>query len=195
MGNHTFIFLALQDKETWKILNLINWKSVNTCAIFCGGNILFFTSFQVYHFFHILQTFLHMDNWSDRLSVLWKGPGWIPGKPRLGDPKDIPRVRHLKFNRFFLFIEEKGSCLLLKVDGIIKLYNLAILWWRHVHVAFFSWLLQIEHPVTQYDSKLPRWGNLYVLMHFTLIVIVHGSFQRNRNVRYLLFNRYQWKAY
>jgi hypothetical protein len=26
--------------------------------------------------------------------VLIKGPGWSPGKPRLGDPADIPQVGH-----------------------------------------------------------------------------------------------------
>ena len=26
------------------------------------------------------------------MSVLFKGPGWTPGKPRLGDPADLPEV-------------------------------------------------------------------------------------------------------
>lgn len=27
-----------------------------------------------------------------QLSVLFKGPGWTPGMPRLGDPADLPEV-------------------------------------------------------------------------------------------------------
>ena len=27
-----------------------------------------------------------------QIFVLIKGPGWTPGKPRLGDPADIPEV-------------------------------------------------------------------------------------------------------
>ena len=26
------------------------------------------------------------------MSVLFKGPGWTPGMPRLGDPADLPEV-------------------------------------------------------------------------------------------------------
>ena len=35
-----------------------------------------------------------------QLSVILKGPGWTPGKPRLGDPGDIPEV----CNEFALFV-------------------------------------------------------------------------------------------
>ncbi|ODM94028.1 Alkylglycerol monooxygenase, partial [Orchesella cincta] len=30
------------------------------------------------------------NNWGDKLSVLLKGPGWSPGKPRLGDLNEVP---------------------------------------------------------------------------------------------------------
>ena len=31
------------------------------------------------------EEFWKMNSWSDKLSVLFKGPGWRPGLPRLGD--------------------------------------------------------------------------------------------------------------
>ncbi|CAL8095153.1 unnamed protein product [Orchesella dallaii] len=30
------------------------------------------------------------DSWNDKLGVLFKGPGWSPGKPRLGDLNEVP---------------------------------------------------------------------------------------------------------
>jgi alkylglycerol monooxygenase len=44
-----------------------------------------------------MQFFYYPKIWSrmgehDKLSVILKGPGWTPGKPRLGDPNDVPEV-------------------------------------------------------------------------------------------------------
>ncbi|KAK7480947.1 hypothetical protein BaRGS_00027762, partial [Batillaria attramentaria] len=43
---------------------------------------------------HIIKTFRQMDNWGDKLSVVFKGPGWEPGKPRLGNREDLPQVEY-----------------------------------------------------------------------------------------------------
>jgi hypothetical protein len=32
------------------------------------------------------------DNWTDRIYCFIKGPGWEPGKPRLGVYEEIPQV-------------------------------------------------------------------------------------------------------
>ena len=32
------------------------------------------------------------DNWKDRIYTFIMGPGWEPGKPRLGNYKEIPKV-------------------------------------------------------------------------------------------------------
>ena len=32
------------------------------------------------------------DNWTDRIYCFIKGPGWEPGKPRLGNYEEIPQV-------------------------------------------------------------------------------------------------------
>ena len=50
---------------------------------------------QFCHFKHIARTFWQMEGWGNKLSVIFKGPGWAPGKPRLGLPEDIPEVSHL----------------------------------------------------------------------------------------------------
>lgn len=38
----------------------------------------------------VFKKFMSMDNWQDRMSALLKGPGWSPGKPRLGLISDVP---------------------------------------------------------------------------------------------------------
>lgn len=47
---------------------------------------------QACHFTHIWKTFWETPGTMNKLSVIFKGPGWTPGKPRLGDPGDIPEV-------------------------------------------------------------------------------------------------------
>ncbi len=38
-----------------------------------------------------------MKTWQDKLSALFKGPGWMPGLPRLGDDK-FPEVSTVSLN-------------------------------------------------------------------------------------------------
>lgn len=47
---------------------------------------------QIGHFKHIYQRFNEEKNLTDKLSTVFKGPGWEKGKPRLGDINDIPEV-------------------------------------------------------------------------------------------------------
>ncbi|PVD35948.1 hypothetical protein C0Q70_02917 [Pomacea canaliculata] len=47
---------------------------------------------QVCHFLHIGRMMCSMNTWQDKLSVIWKGPGWMPGKPRLGLYEDLPQI-------------------------------------------------------------------------------------------------------
>ncbi|KAL9988521.1 hypothetical protein ACROYT_G002976 [Oculina patagonica] len=77
---------------------------------------------QFFHFSHIWKTFRETPGIKDKLSVLLKGPGWTPEKPRLGDPADLP---------------------------------------------------EIEYPIQKYDSSLSYWGNLYVLVHFTVAIVAY----------------------
>jgi len=47
---------------------------------------------QIHHYVHILNMLCSLPGFWNKVSVLLKGPGWSPGKPRLGDIKDIPEV-------------------------------------------------------------------------------------------------------
>ncbi|CAH1251063.1 AGMO [Branchiostoma lanceolatum] len=49
---------------------------------------------QLCHYIHIWKTFWATPGLTNKLSVLWKGPGWAPGKPRLGCIEDIPKVKY-----------------------------------------------------------------------------------------------------
>ncbi|XP_078317523.1 alkylglycerol monooxygenase-like isoform X1 [Crassostrea virginica] len=42
---------------------------------------------------YMIERFMEMDGWKNKLNVLFCGPGWGPGKPRTGDIKDIPVVK------------------------------------------------------------------------------------------------------
>uniref|UniRef100_T1IHS5 Alkylglycerol monooxygenase n=1 Tax=Strigamia maritima TaxID=126957 RepID=T1IHS5_STRMM len=47
---------------------------------------------QFCHFQHIWKQFWSINGWKHKLWVIFKGPGWAPGKPRLGLIEDIPDV-------------------------------------------------------------------------------------------------------
>ncbi|NXN91851.1 ALKMO monooxygenase, partial [Rhinopomastus cyanomelas] len=47
---------------------------------------------QVRPLTHIWRTFWATPGFWNKLSVIFKGPGWGPGKPRLGLPEEIPAV-------------------------------------------------------------------------------------------------------
>ena len=49
---------------------------------------------QLHSLLHIARRLRSMEGGlGARLSFLLKGPGWSPGKPRMGCPEDIPEVR------------------------------------------------------------------------------------------------------
>ncbi|XP_073485624.1 alkylglycerol monooxygenase [Aquarana catesbeiana] len=47
---------------------------------------------QLQHLIYIWKTFWSTPGFSNKLSVIFKGPGWGPGKPRLGLPEELPKV-------------------------------------------------------------------------------------------------------
>ncbi|XP_029444863.1 alkylglycerol monooxygenase isoform X2 [Rhinatrema bivittatum] len=55
---------------------------------------------QLHHLFYIWSTFWDTPGICNKLSVVFKGPGWGPGKPRLGLPEEIPLVtgKELPYN-------------------------------------------------------------------------------------------------
>lgn len=51
---------------------------------------------QVCMYWHLLLRFLRIDGLANKVSVLLKGPGWAPGKPRLGINSEIPEIKGTK---------------------------------------------------------------------------------------------------
>ena len=45
---------------------------------------------QLFYFGKIIEKACSMENWLDRLSAVFKGPGWYPGTGRLGDYTMVP---------------------------------------------------------------------------------------------------------
>lgn len=42
---------------------------------------------------YIIEQFFKVEGWQNKLAVLWKGPGWAPGLPRLGSD-DFPPITY-----------------------------------------------------------------------------------------------------
>jgi len=64
------------------------------CAMY-GLNTLsssFLSPLKFLYYPYLWQRFWEAEGISNKLSVIFKGPGWTPGKPRLGDIADIPQV-------------------------------------------------------------------------------------------------------
>ncbi|XP_064614700.1 alkylglycerol monooxygenase-like isoform X2 [Liolophura sinensis] len=61
---------------------------------------------QFCHLKYILSRLTEVKSVFEGLGVLFKGPGWAPGKPRLGLPEDIPQVECPveKYNRLSVFM-------------------------------------------------------------------------------------------
>jgi alkylglycerol monooxygenase len=47
---------------------------------------------QIFYYGKIWEKVQSMDNLSDKISAIVKGPGWFPGTPRLGDLEMVPEV-------------------------------------------------------------------------------------------------------
>ncbi|CAF0773778.1 unnamed protein product [Didymodactylos carnosus] len=45
---------------------------------------------QLCHLQYMFEQFFKLDGWRNKLALFWKGPGWYPGVPRLGDGKFPP---------------------------------------------------------------------------------------------------------
>ncbi|CAG2054039.1 unnamed protein product, partial [Timema podura] len=69
---------------------------------------------QIFYNMNVINKWKSMSNWQDKLAAVWKGPSWIPGKPRLGADEDKSRAeRSTMFS--FLF----GSNLYLLLHFVV----------------------------------------------------------------------------
>ncbi|XP_069674545.1 alkylglycerol monooxygenase-like isoform X1 [Periplaneta americana] len=87
---------------------------------------------QVFYNQNVINKWKSMNNWQDKLSAVWKGPSWLPGKPRLGADEDKLDIRSRE----------------------------------------------------KYDVRLPVWCNMYLCLHFIVMVI---GFQE-LTIRYMGMN-------
>ena len=78
---------------------------------------------QLHHAFYIITNIGSQKGLVNKLSFLLKGPGWSPGKPRLGNIEDIPQVRSLLLalttNSHYY---DNYRCLLMKSDMIVQVH-------------------------------------------------------------------------
>ena len=51
--------------------------------------------FQLFYYPYLMRRAWKVKGISNKISVFLKGPGWAPGKPRLGYIEEIPDVRKL----------------------------------------------------------------------------------------------------
>lgn len=55
---------------------------------------------QTFNYRYIFRKLKKAGSWSERFGILFKGPGWVNGSPRLGDRHSLPKVKYpvKKFN-------------------------------------------------------------------------------------------------
>lgn len=49
---------------------------------------------QVFNYEYLFKRFFSSKSISEAFSVLFKGPGWVPGSGRLGNPQDLPQIEY-----------------------------------------------------------------------------------------------------
>ena len=87
------------------------------------------------------------DGLAFKLQFLFKGPGWSPGKPRLGLRQDIPQVTFHPLPS--LPLSPSRSLL-----------------------SFISLVVQVFPDEKPYDATVPFWLNVYVAIHFVILLII-----------------------
>lgn len=101
---------------------------------------------QIHHLVYILKTVWSHKGITGKLSFLFKGPGWSPGKPRLGCNEDIPPVS----SKYIL--------------GLFSTSSVS---------TSLDFPLQVSPDEKPYDKSVPRWLNVYCSVHFLLVL--YGS--------------------
>uniref|UniRef100_UPI00358F68BC alkylglycerol monooxygenase n=1 Tax=Myxine glutinosa TaxID=7769 RepID=UPI00358F68BC len=103
---------------------------------------------QFQHHAHMFRMMRVTPGLSNKLAVIFKGPGWSPGLPRLGDPKDLP-----------------------KVTGKEKPYNPVIPGWLTTYsIAHIVWTIMFYHSVEARIQMLPFSAGL-ILVAFIVLTL------------------------
>lgn len=110
-----------------------------------------------YYFYDVVwEKFKKMDNWSDKMRVLFYGPGWAPGKPRTGLLSDIPPVNP---------------------DSPIERYDRKIPYWESYYVLLHLSLISIGYFLL---TDNPQVGHLpvnalYLMVYLLLAITAFGA--------------------
>ncbi|CAI8054681.1 Alkylglycerol monooxygenase, partial [Geodia barretti] len=113
---------------------------------------------QIHHYVYIARRLVRGekgDGLAFKLQFLFKGPGWSPGKPRLGLRQDIPQVTFHPLPSLPLPL----SSLPLSLSPLS--YHL-----------FISLVTQVSPDEKPYDPTVPFWLNVYVAIHFVILLII-----------------------
>ena len=83
-------------------------------------------------YWHLLLRFLKIDGLANKVSVLLKGPGWAPGKPRLGINSEIPEVSRKTASS----LRQRQMNFLLQIKGTkIEIYGPSTPKWLTVYAV------------------------------------------------------------
>lgn len=147
------------------------------------------TYLQVFNYQYVLSKFWNAKSLNEKFSVLFKGPGWIPGTGRLGNHEDLPSIQYP--------IIKKGT----EIPSVLNYYVLAH--FAFVITIFFEFLndfksypnitLSVFIAVILYsltcfgmffdNNKNAVYYDLFRCLIFTAI----GSLYKS-NIKALLFN-------
>lgn len=118
---------------------------------------------QIFNYQYLFGKFLSTESWSDKFSVLFKGPGWVPGTARLGNSEDLPKIQYP--------IVKKGT----PVPHLLNIYVLVN--FLFVFVAFFEFIKDYQ-------------GYPSIVLSFTIFGIMYSLtcfgkfFDNNKNAVY-----------
>ncbi|CAG2174203.1 unnamed protein product, partial [Oppiella nova] len=102
----------------------------------------------------VVKKFNSVDGWGNKMSALFKGPGWAPGKPRLGLIKEVP--------------EPDPAAPKYSYDPFIPL-------WRKFYVLFHGTIVLVafiqlaDHPYIRYSALKGLAGIVYIVLFLTSV--------------------------
>ncbi|KAH7637081.1 alkylglycerol monooxygenase-like protein 2 [Dermatophagoides farinae] len=116
---------------------------------------------------NVWQRFKNCDNYREKMASLFYGPGWSPGKPRLGLIEEIPEVDH-KAPRY--------------------IYTPYVAIWKKAYILFHSVAILIgfymiaDHPLIKFDP----WKMTFCMTYLLLAITSFGALFDNRSYLIIL---------
>uniref|UniRef100_A0A8C0FTQ0 Alkylglycerol monooxygenase n=1 Tax=Bubo bubo TaxID=30461 RepID=A0A8C0FTQ0_BUBBB len=99
---------------------------------------------------HIWNTFWATPGFCNKLSVIFKGPGWGPGKPRLGLPEEIPVVNRtctgfqfcVIYLDLLMLLDQSGILEIIRCLVFIGVYKLGYL---RSQFSYLGYAYEVRH--------------------------------------------------